>query len=214
MAKLNKNLIIGAIVALLIVGGAGIFLLTNNGSNDPSSSSSDSSSPAFTPLATAGSSFEANYIFTSADGAVVTGLMQVDKNGDSKYSSETDGKAYVLYNIDGYTISCNDGTCYKLPSGQSSEAPDSKDYEYTDDNYKDFQNNATYKGKADCPAGTCSVWEIANEDSTSTTMYIDGDNRISKVVGDSEDGKYEMTYTYKEVTISAPENVTELPSWS
>lgn len=215
---MKRNVIIGIAAVLLIVGAVSLFLLTRGDSSDsPATKSSTQSAdgdPTFAPLATLGSSYEATYSFTGEDGTASTGTIAVDKNGDSKYSGKAEGSSFELYTIGDDAISCTDGTCYRLATGgESSEAVDSDDYSYTDDDYADFKNNAAYKGTDSCPSGTCSVWEITDVDNTIITMYIDSDNRVSKVMGSDEDGKFEVSYNYKSVSISAPANVTELPSY-
>lgn len=221
---MNKAVV--AILAVLIVGGGGAaYMLTReddtstessnstgaNDTNDTEKKSNDA--PEFNPLATIGESFTANMSIESTDGTgTFTGVIDKDADGNTKFSGEQDGETIEFYlTTDGKYIVCEAGECFSLTGGDSPIAV--SDFTATDEDIAKYKETASFKGEVDCLSGRCDSWEYQDEVGDLVTIYIDQDSKkVSEVRGTDEDGsKVVITYEYKDVTITLPENVQEIP---
>lgn len=206
---------IGALVLIAI----GIFFMQSS-SNDESSNSANSgastnkatntaSKTTFNPLATTDTAFVAKMTGTT-DGKNMTATIMYDGKGKSKYTGTTDGQSIEMYITKDSYITCQGGTCFKV-SGSASAGINLDDYTYSEDKNKEFSNIAKRDGTGACPAGTCQVWKVVQGDTT-TRVFVDSNNRVSKLTTESPDGTFVYTYTYKPVTVKLPTNVQELPT--
>ncbi len=204
-----KRVAIAAIVALLLVGAgvAAYFYIQSSNTTPSTTSNTSDETPTFRPEQTAGMSFVATYTAKSKDSEITTGIIEVNSAGDSKYTGKAAGKEFTSYSVANVYVSCVDGTCIKLASNNNQESIANSEYRYSDEDFAKFSSNAEYKGKKDCPAGSCQAWEVVNEDTT-TMLYIDNQNRLSQLKGERNNGSsYSITYEYKDVTVTLPKNI-------
>lgn len=220
---MNKSILAASIVAGLALIGGGAYLVsqkdttgsTNVSRSEEQKSTPGGDNPVFSPLATEDLAFEGTFTSTNKDGVITTGLIEVDGLGNSKFSGEADGSTYAAYSVDGIFYSCSSDKCIKMQTDQLSEGAISPStYSLSDTDYENYKNNAIYKGKSACPAGTCETWEVTDLQGLKAVLFISSDNHISKVTGDTDEGKYEINFNYRDVKISAPENVTEIPTFN
>ncbi len=206
---MNKNVIIGIAAAVVLAGaGAGAyFYFQDEPANPKASNTSNNKTPVFSPKATGDTSFEATYTATTKAGVVTVGTIQIDKNGNSKYTGTADNKEFASYQIDGDYISCTGGTCIQFSGSSDQEAVSSDEYAYSEEDYQAFRESAEYKGRVSCGSESCELWEVPKNAFT-TSFYINDAGMIKKLKGERADGTtYEITYEYKDVTITRPENV-------
>ncbi|HRF28630.1 MAG TPA: hypothetical protein PL051_03265 [Candidatus Saccharibacteria bacterium] len=204
-----KRVAVAAVVAVLLVGAgvAAYFYIQSSNSVANSDTNTSDQTPTFKPQQTAGVSFVATYTANSKDSEVTTGTIEVNAAGDSKYTGMAGGKEFTSYSVAGQYVSCVDGTCIKLASNNNQESIASGEYRYSDEDFAKFSSKAVYKGKKDCPAGTCEAWGYDDDDVT-TEMFIDSKNRLSKLQGERKNGSsYTITYEYKDVTVELPKNI-------
>ena len=214
---MNKKLIIGIIIAALVVGGGTAYMLTNSsGEENPYSQQqaqqTEETSAEFNPVPTNDLAFEASATGDSSTGDF-TATILFDGQGNASYSGESKGQTFEAYLADGSFIICNEGTCYKLLSA-GGEVPVREDqYSYDQEDFNEFKDVASYQGREDCPAGTCDVWLVDHSEHSGTTkVFLDSNNRVSRLITDTEDGSFTISYKYKDVTIDLPDNVQEFPN--
>lgn len=233
----KKKLIIVAsvVLALLVIGG--VFWVVKGKNKDSSSSSqanshSDQQSPSqkssqksqkqspsgqttFNPLPLADTEFAATLTTATANGGSVNASMEYDKDNNAwRYIGQSNGiKVEAVYTTDAYYINAG-GNWMKLPLSQGTQAFNPSQYKYDQATIKDFQAKVQNKGTQSCPSGTCQVWEIANyQGNDKITFYTDtSSNRISQIVTESSAGKSTIVYTYKDINVTVPANVTEAPN--
>jgi len=211
---MKKRIVIGVIIAFLIGGGA-VYFLTKSDKKDNSetkansNSSQSSSGSDFAPVSTKGLDFTATITSTGASGESTA---KIEQDGDkTRYVATADGQeTQVIYTSDAY-YTCTNGQCYKFAKTQSANSGvDVGSYEYDESEIANFRNTAAYKGKQDCPAGTCDVWSVTTAEETST-LYIDSKTkRISQVEGTNAGVTSKIVYDYKDVTIDVPQNAQTL----
>lgn len=231
----KKKLIIVAsvVLALLVIGG--VFWVVRGKGNNKSSSSplTDSSSDkqsssekttqkqspsgqtTFNPLPLTDIEFAATLTTATANGGSVNASMEYDKDNNAwRYTGQSNGvKIEAVYTTDAYYMNAA-GNWMKLPLSQGTQAFNPGQYKYDQATIKDFQAKVQNKGTQSCPSGTCQVWEIANyQGNDKITFYTDtSSNRISQVVTESSAGKSTIVYTYKDINVTVPANVTEAPN--
>lgn len=215
---MNKKVLIGVIVAavLIIGGGAAYFLTRDNDANNAESSNGQSvdqqnaannGAPNFDPAATANVPFVAVLTGTS-NGQAYTANLEHDGKGSSKYSGSNANVPFEMYLINKEYITCSGGMCIKM-SGSASSPVNEGTYNFSQEDIANFRSSSTYKGKADCPAGTCDHWQTSKPNET-IDFYVASDNKISKASGKIGDTTFEIVFTYKDVMITPPTNVREL----
>ncbi len=219
---------LGPLIGVLVfVGGfVAITSLSDDSETEPSSSSSsevastDANEPTFAPVNTFDESFVAT-ISGTTEGQSFSAILESDGNGVTKFSStDENGSSFEFYNTPDSTINCSEGQCVKLPS--SGEASNTEEYTFNQSDFDKFKETAEYEGEEDCPAGKCDVWLVADDDvagnpsqSLETKIYISKkDQRISQVVGMQNGEVTTIVYEFKDVTITLPENVQELPNFN
>ena len=224
---MNKNMIIALIVGLVLLAGGAFFIFggsddsgeeasvsTNQSSDSSSGDSSGSSSDTFNPVNTTQQAFTATVTTTTAEGTF-TGEIKHSGDDTWQYRGENNGEEFEAIITPDSFYTYGNGQWFKLPVEQSTELGlDTEDFEVTDEELLEFQSILSSKGDADCPAGTCTLWEAEEyEGNEMLQFYVsNSDNKISKLVSESSDGKIEIVYTYDDVTIKIPANAQELPT--
>ncbi len=230
----KKIIIISVIVALLVLGS--IFWITKSKNNKNSSTQSNSSSDkesssekssqktqkqstanatTFNPLPLSDTEFAATLTTATTNGGSVNASMEYDKDSNAwRYTGQSNGiKIEAIYTTDTYYMNTGD-SWIKLPLSQGTQAFNPSQYKYDQATIKDFQSKVQNKGSQSCPSGTCQVWEITNyQGNDKITFYIDtSSNRISQLITESSAGKSTIVYTYKDITVTVPTNVTTAPN--
>jgi hypothetical protein len=220
---MNKKVIIAIILGVVLLGAGAAYFLTredDESSNSESSQTQNTSetqdaeeasngadTPVFEPLATTGESFVVELDTTTSDGSFA-GKISYNGEGDSLFEGTFKDDELKFYDVDGKFISCQNDTCFGLPDGEN--GVDRSTYEYDEATINDYRNNASYEGKADCPAGTCDKWAVTDND-VDVMLYVASDGRISKAEGTSAGSEFTAVFSYVPVSITAPENVREFP---
>src|SRR5690606_5473649 len=132
--------------------------------------------------------------------------------GRSRMVGERDGTRFeTIFTSDAF-YSCEGDNCIKFPVTQSQSAPfQPGEYVYEEGDIDDLSDMANYKGRGDCPAGTCDIWEVT-EDGTTSELLLDSNQRISQVRGTYDGSTVTITYEYKNVTIDIPANAQTIPT--
>jgi hypothetical protein len=207
---MTRPVLIGAIVVILLGGGAAAYVLTKDDDKSPQTTSqngSGSNASAFDAVSTEGLEFKAT-ITTAAEGGTMEATLEHDDKNNTRYVSNIGGQqTEVIYTSDAYYTCQGAGNCTKFPLSQTSNTGvNPSDYTYDQSKIADYRNNANYKGKQDCPAGTCDVWSVSAGGVTST-IYIDTDTkRISQVESTIAGATSKIVYEYTDVTINVPTN--------
>ena len=215
---MKKSVLIAIVAAVLVVGGAAAFFLTredsstnNNetGTQDttPAENGAADTSQEFAPLSTEGRDFSAT-ITVNGD---TSGTFEQD--GDkTRFASTVDGqRGEFIYTPDA-TYSCTEGECFKFPNdSDAADGFDTDDYEFSESDLEKLRTDAKYEGRKDCPAGTCDVWTVTDEGTTSS-VYIDTKTRlISQVEGTYDGDVTKIVFEYRDVIIEVPANAQEFP---
>ena len=158
---------------------------------------------------------EASYVATISGEAadnIIDATMEFDGQGNVRFTAQEDGRTLQFILTPEFLYSCDGDTCYEFPAdGQESQLLNPGDFTYTETDAVQYQSLGRNIGQESCPAGTCNVWEIEENDETNR-IYIDVDsNLISQISGSSPDGGYTITMEYRDVSISAPDNAEPLP---
>lgn len=213
---MNKKIIIGAIVTIVVVGGGiGAYVMSRNADNDANNglnsqtTESMTSAATFSPVPNDSVSFEAT--LTGKAEREYTATLRYDGKGNSSYSSDYGDGAFTMYMFGDEYISCYGETCFRLPDsngdGNASEATQT----YSEEDVNTFRNAATLKqASVKCGDETCSVWDVKTK-TFEGTFYLDSKQRMKKVEGAKDGTTWTMEYTYKPVTITRPANVTDSP---
>lgn len=219
---MSRTGIIGAVVAVALIGGGGAYLLANNDDNDKKSSDmtlqsstdqTSSSDNSFAPVATKGLPFVAT-ITNSGTSGNSESKIEHDGKDKTRYTSSAGGQqTEIIYTSDAYYLCSNGANCIKYPVSQSgSSGFNPADYQYDQEKLGGYKNNASYKGTQDCVAGTCDVWSVST-DGLSSTIFIDTKTkRISQVENSQQGITSKIVYEYKDVTINVPANAQAAPT--
>ena len=223
---MNKNLIIGLVAGVVVVGAGAAYIVTSGGEDETNNNSQTTESTnnsqqestdgqTFNPANTIEQDFVATFT-TQSDGGEISATVNYDKDSSSwQYVTTTgDQDAEFIITADAY-YSKLDGQWVKLPSsGDAATGFDTKQLELSDSEVTAFQERASYKGEASCPAGTCDLWEVENyEGAEKISFYLNKDtNTMSQLVTVANGATSTITYEYKDVTVEVPENAQTLPS--
>ena len=211
---MNKILMILVTIAVV---GAGAFFVVQQSDSDSNDSKTESTEPAnditpteFAPVSTEGLSFVATMKGTG-EGSQIDGSFESDGKGNVYFKGALGGETVEYYILsDGTYIVCQGETCFKTPN--SADGPSLDDIAINESSINEIKSSATFSGIESCESGSCEVW-TSNEDGTDAKVYIDrSTKRVTKVSGTEAGDEFSITYDYKDVTITAPENVQELPS--
>ncbi|MDZ7786253.1 MAG: hypothetical protein U5L95_03990 [Candidatus Saccharibacteria bacterium] len=215
---MSKGMIIGIIVAVLGIGGSVAYFVTRNNGEESGSqttaqedeqSAESGDAPTFDPAATSGQDFVATMNGTTTEGEEFNGEIEYDSNGSTHFTGTTAGEQVEFYTTANRYVLCTAGNCFEY--GDQSSLPSTPDYNYNEEDFSDFRDTANYQGRQSCPAGTCNVWEIT-EDGTTTTVFITDDQTVSQAKTSGTGGEFTITYEYRDVNISLPQNVQSVPT--
>jgi hypothetical protein len=214
---MTRSVIIGAIAVVLLGGGAAAYILTKdddkNATNNTSQQSQNGQSgAAFNPASTEGLEFKAT-ITTQNAGQATKATLEHDDKGNNRYVSSSGGQqTEIIYTSDAY-YSCQGSNCTKFPVSQSSSSGfNPGDYTYSESKLAGYRSGSTYKGKQDCPSGTCDVWSVTAGGVTST-LYVDTDTGyITQVESTVNGATSKIVYEYTDVTINVPANAQTVPT--
>lgn len=213
---MNKKLVIGLVAAGVIAAAGAVYIFTRDNGNEtdngsPAGTNQNAGTATFNPIATDDLSFEAE-LSGIVEGEQYTATILHDGEGTTKYTSAVDGNTVEFYVTGDTFISCQDDMCMRFPAADQDDMFDQDRYSYNEDDFTRFRESASYQGKQSCPAGTCDVWEVEDEDAEYTTqVYLTGDRRVSKLTTSGGDDSFEIVYTYKDVSITLPQNVQSFP---
>ena len=202
--------IIIAVLAVLVVAGVAVFFVRNNATQSTSeneSTTASSSSPDFAPKSTDGASYVATLHGTAGD-STIEATIDYNGRGDSHYVGTVNGQPTEMYKIGSGYIVCSGAQCISAPT--TSQPAGSGQAQYSAEDVATWKSAATYKGKQDCPAGSCSAWQIAKDGYTGTILVAQ-DGRVSRTVWTNDRGTFTIDLDYKEVTIARPDNVMSVP---
>lgn len=163
----------------------------------------------------AGASYVATISGSTPEG-LISSTLEFDGEGSYSFSSEQAGQSVKFIVTPEATFSCEGEQCFEFPRGQEDDlfAFNIDDFTYDEGSLTEFVDIARYVGQEACPAGTCDVWEII-EDQETNRLYIDTDtNRISQATGSGDDGEFSIVYEYRSITITPPENVQPFPTFN
>ena len=213
---MNKSVLI-SIIASVVIGGAGVtayFVMRNSDSIDTVSSDQKSSTKAsvFRPASTLDKDFKATIEAESQDLEV-----RFEYDTDSKsvhYTTLTGDRTFEsIITPDAYFSQIN-GSWVKYPVSQEQSGgfnPD--DYQYKDEELRDYKSNVKYIGKKSCSEGKCNVWTADTPTSKSTFYVSTKDNYIIKVETVIDKKTTTINYDYQDVEVKAPADASELPDF-
>ena len=171
---------------------------------------------AFSALANSNIPYVATVKSTSGD-KTTTGTITSDGQGNTSYAytvGTTTGT--LIFTKDAYYACSSSSSCVKYPKSQSSSASfDPSTYQYDGSKLAELKNSANYKGQQACPApatGTCDVWSVTSNNVTSTIYVNASTHKIARVTTASGTTQNEVTYDYKNATVTVPANATTAPT--
>lgn len=220
-SNMGRNIIIAILVVLVIAGISSYVAYQQNEDfkkavtalvamdDEPTTTAN----VAFAPATTEGVPFVAT-VTTTDGGESVTGVMTSDGLGNVNYAYQAAGQdASLTYTPDAYYL-CGDGTqCIKYANTEATSQFDPEAYQFDGTKIEELKTTAAYKGQEACPApatGTCDVWSVTSEAGVTTTMYVNTETkRIARVTTASGTTSSEVTYDYKNATVTIPTNYVE-----
>lgn len=218
---MKKNVIIGAVVSLLIIGGLGFYFLSNDTNSDGSDSINttgeiiNSSSELGIDISTLDEPYRVT-ISTSGGEDNFTGAVEYDGKGNMRTTYTEDGDSMSVMVIEGvtYSKSADDDNWIKFPSNSDSDDLAISSNGLSREDISAYNNNdsVVYIGKESCHSGSCRVYEIKDDDSKVVLRIDDNTNRISEVEDINSDGETsKITYEYdSSIKIEVPTNVTDM----
>lgn len=157
-----------------------------------------------------------DYTVTSTgtfEGKTSESIMKLNGAGDTHLLSKTDGKEdYNMISIGdtSYTKDYSDEKWWKTVTKAVTTDTKTTDIknEFNFDS-KEVEDKTTYtaNGKESCGDKTCFKYEVVNPDVTDSTEFIlfdDREYRLRKTISTSKGTSSESTFSYDNVTISAP----------
>lgn len=175
---------------------------------------------AFAPASTEGTPYVANVKTTSGD-KTVSATMTSDGQGNVNYAYQAaDGNISLTYTPDAYYLCKGADKCLKyVTTQQAASGVDPSTYEFDGTKLAELKNTAAYKGQQTCPSpatGTCDVWSVTSASGgATTTMYVNTENkRIVRTTTATGTTNSEVTYDYKNATVTIPTNYTTIPTSS
>jgi hypothetical protein len=213
---MNRNLVIGVVVAAVVGVGAVIYFATqgeDNGdtaNNSANQSDQSGDAPLFNPTGTNGLDFVGLISGSGAEGDIT---FEYDKDSDSfRYLASSNGEAIETITTPDAYFAMAGGEWIKYPANTSSSF-DAAEYQYDDDDLNTYQGSSIYAGTEACSTGTCHVWRHTAEN-TETTLLVDTETnyivRVSAKVGEQTSV---IDYEYKDVTVTPPTDFQELPAF-
>jgi hypothetical protein len=225
-----RNVILIVLVLLLVGGVVAYFINENNKKEAAQKAEQAAAAKAekeqqqaenakeFAAIANSGEPYVAT-IDSNAGGKQVNGVITSDGQGNTSYVYTADGSNVTLiYTKDAYYLCNGNATCIKYPASQSASSGfDPSTYQFDGTKLNEFKNSANYKGQEACPApatGTCDVWSVSTANGGATsTFYVNAETkRIARVTVASGTTNSQVTYDYKNATVTVPTNFTEVPA--
>jgi uncharacterized protein YxeA len=213
---MNRNIIIAVVAVVVIAGGsvATYFVMQNNDSNDSVSSEEKDTGKAsvFSPASTLDKDFKATI---ETEGQDLEVSFEYDTDSKSvHYTTLTGDRTFEsIITPDAYFSQIN-GSWVKYPVSQEQSGgfnPD--DYQYKDEELRDYKSNVKYIGKRSCSEGKCNVWTADTPTSKSTFYVSTKDNYIIKVETVIDKKTTTINYDYQDVEVKAPADASELPDF-
>ncbi len=210
---MNKNIIIGLVVAgVLVLGGAGWLVFGSSDNSDLGSVSTEGVLNLLNPYdqAVTLTITTTDPVEPSNNGTITMRFEDQDTwmmNMDS-----VEGTTQVIYDGDyGYMQNPDDGTWLRLPAGDATDSP-ANDFKLTDDDMADFRTNAVRVGSGDCSLGTCTLYEYTDPTTGEvSTLKIGSNNRLASIDTISGTSTVNMVFDYNApVSIQVPTNYQEL----
>ncbi|HIA91676.1 TPA: hypothetical protein EYO12_00985 [Candidatus Saccharibacteria bacterium] len=203
---MNKTLI-GAGLAVALLGAVG-FVVLNNNSDDTSQSSQTESSTTDangSPFSFPDSNFRI-IITTTENGTNTVGTIEVEDADTYRMDIEgEDGGTFIVDGTDFYTID-SEGTTLKLPN-TASQMLDSSSFTQlnNDPEFNALAEEATSIGTGDCAVGTCDIYEFTDEEGITGQIKVN-DGRVIEVTGPFNEGEQvSIVYDYNaDVSIEIP----------
>lgn len=212
---MNKRvvLIVGAVVLVVAAGVGGFLLLSDKDSETEAFSNNQSRDearePEFNVVANSSVSFEATITEIGGSGSVTKLLY--DGKGNSMFDGVSGSDKFAMYKFGNEYISCSGGGCFKLPDGNASQATANiEQYSFNEEKIRSYKDAAKHQGTEQCGDHICDKW-FANTGDFTGTFYVDKDQKIRKVVGESDGRQWTVEFDYKPVTIERPANVQDFP---
>ncbi len=214
---MNRNVMIAVIVVVVIaIGGVGTYFVMQQNRNDDKGNSEvqqdSADASVFSPASTLGRDFKAT-IEAEGQDAITSFSYDVDSNSVYYRILTGDKTIESIITPDAF-FSLIDDAWIKYPATQAQIGgfnPD--DYQYKDEQLRDYKSNVKYVGKRSCSEGKCDVWTADTPTSKSTFYVSTRDNYIIKVETEVDEKTTTISYEYKEVEVAAPAGATELPDF-
>lgn len=211
--KFTKHYIISFTAVIGLLSGAALIILTSDSDRAQSKRAETTQATdkknglPFDAQPTAETSFAAT-IKGKIEGQPIKATIEYDGDGRSRFISKHDEQSQQIIITPDASYSCSGDDCTHFPNSETaSPLFNPADYVYTVDDINSLNTNAQYIGKESCPAGTCNVWKVQNENEELSNIYVDAaDKLISQVTGSSPNGEFTIVYDYRKITITTPEN--------
>lgn len=212
----HKYSLIGVIVLLVLGCALTVYAFVQNDADHKAKTSTGRQpvgrATEFVMVGTPGLPFRAT-VQTGTSG--VTTLVDRDDKGITRITQMVNGKLTARVYSGEVTYSCNTTACNKIHLDDNTEQ---LAYDFTSDAVQRLKLRVAYVGEADCPAGSCLVWEAAPDDTAvlrySQTLYVDKRTKsASKVVRTyANTGVTEtITYDYRPQIITVPPVPQDIP---
>lgn len=210
---MQRAILLASLAAALGVADIGYwaFVVRDETVNSNSTNTNSGEVANFNLQPTNNKDYTGNFSATSAT-KTISGSFDHDSSGNIKMRvSDDNGETAETYLLDSEIVSCsNDGKCIALPA-QPSGSIERTQHEFDEAAVKEFKQNAVYKGKQPCPAGTCDVWDVKSTRGEAT-LFIDSNGLLSKIVSKNDSGTFEVNVIYKNVEVVRPANVSQIPN--
>jgi outer membrane lipoprotein-sorting protein len=231
-------MLILVVVVLLGVGGAGYYVWNKNkdeksGSNPSQTASSkvvedeckkaidDKDFCKFASSVNFNQDYKTVITSTSAEGNSVMTL-QSDSDGNTSANTTVNGEevaAYVMLDDTSYTKDLTDGSWFKFTNETSEDinVSDDLDLDFEEDTSTPEVDKTEYKkiGKEACGNDTCFKYQIIDPEAPTDEQFVwfdDKDYQLRRFSFKNSEGTSDMTYSYENVTITAPSPTKEMPS--
>lgn len=212
---MNRNLLIGLIIAgILAIGGLGYYLSNNSDDDTTNTETAQTDGSPLFPSELIHYPVTMNGTSTNPDNPESDGTFKISMQDENTWEMELtteEGTGRFIYVADAtYIQNPDDGSWIKSPSTGDSPIDN---VGFNNDDIAGYQENATYQGKQNCPAGTCDTWSWTNPENPAetATIKVDSQGRISEVSAVSDGNTVLFTYDYDTpVNIEIPADFVEL----
>ena len=219
----KKLIVIGAVAVIVLAAGAvwyGMWRANSDAKESQNSTqttgqqsekdSNDTDDSVFPTISMTNEPYEITGTMTGARDTKHAYTMAHDGKGNSMFSGDWGEGRFTFYTFGNETISCTEQRgCQRFPaSSESTPAPETAEFMYDDAMMTAVRKDAKYLGNQPCGNESCRAWEVVKDD-TRRVFYFK-DNRFKRIEI-TKDSKFfsDANFTYKPVTITRPENVTD-----